>query len=551
MNNVTLDCAFGPHTDEVLKQMQDRKEYEGDNDYVEYPLPPLISTERMFSSVQEGMTPEKERAFTIAHKARTAMERGNYRDADKMAYHALSIDPLCVDAWRVFCNYMNQICEGDTVICAIRELIHFSRQFYKKEFDECDGMFYSVSYTRPYIRLLSDIAITAFQSDQLDVTIRAYEEIIRLNIHDNTGARNPLLACYLKIIGRIRRIPSTRPIRTIQQAEQLMTGQIDSETESIFEDGNLTVRWAKLCIAYLQNKNWKDIAKEEYEKNDLIFKVIFNDIDVSQIQPEDPNHPESYVEGSKSEEVRALGGMIKQAMRDWPDFVIELCKLLKGKVTQQFIEQVESETPDPESELTTEHKEQMKMIAQHFLDQGRTTLSNRQFDQAIQCFTFAKRGYFESAQPSRRFYLHAPFAVVSNRATAAAYMNMWNLVRIDTRYTLAMKPDHAKSYLRLPKIAEGFKAKQLYEIFQNIAQKVESASVKEDEEWKNLAKIAIGLTSVTAIAFAAAGILTEEKKEELIQTGIEDCFCPVNVGVEYPLLPWLNPSDIEQPIPNF
>lgn len=352
MNNITLDCAIGPHTDEAMKQMQDKKEYEGDKDYIEYELPPLISTERMFNSAREDMTPEKERAFTIAHKARTAMELGKYKDADKMAFHALTIDPLCVDAWRVFSKSMNQTCEGDTVICSLRELLYFSRQFYQKEIKECDGMFYSVSYTRPYIRILSDIAMTAFQSSQLDVTIYAYEEILRLNIRDNTGARNPLLACYLKIIGRIKRIPSTKPVRTIQHAEQLMYGKID--TESVFEDENLTVRWAKICIAYIRNKNWKDIAKEEFEKNDLIFKFVFNEID--QIQPEDPNHPDSYRSGSKSEEVRMLGGMIKEAMKDWPDFIIELCKFIKGKVSQQFIDKVNEETPDPEGELTNEQK---------------------------------------------------------------------------------------------------------------------------------------------------------------------------------------------------
>ena len=533
---------------QILQQMQSRQDYAGDDDYPQYQLPTFIYSERAFQGLQGETTPNKERAFTIANKATPAMEYGNFEDAKKMAYHALSLDPLCIDAWRVLCKILNQTCDGDTVICATREVINFSRQFFKEVFEQEDGMFYSISYTRPYMRLLSDIAYTALQSDQLDVAIYSYEEMIRLNHNDNIGARDCLLCCYLKIIGRIHCFPGTKPIRTIDQAQRLINCKFGDDP--LFESDNLTVRWANLCFAYLQKKNWKQIAKKEYEKNDLIFKVIFNDIEISKIPPASPDMPQGFVVGSKSDDVRAKGGHIKEAMKDWPNLVIDLSKLLKGKASPHFMDEVKSTAPNPPGELTSQYKQQMTTIGNQFLDQGRSTLSKRDFTQSVQNFTLAKRGFYEAAQPSRRWYLHAPFAIASNRATASYHLRMWNLLRIDTRFTITMKPDHEVSYLRLPKIAEAFQAKQLYDDFKRIVEIVQNKEMIDLDDWKNLAKTAIGLTSITAIAFAAEGKLTQELKDKLIQIGIEDSYTPVNYGLQHSILPWLKETDLERPIPN-
>ena len=114
-----------------------------------------------------------------------------------------------------------------------------------------------------------------------------------------------------------------------------------------------------------------------------------------------------------------------------------------------------------------------------------------------------------------------------------------------------MKPDHEKSYSKLPKIAEAFKAKQLVDELAEIAKIVEKKQVNSIEHWKNLADRAIGLTSITALAFAAVNKLTDEIKEELIRVGIEDCYTTVNIGPDvHPILPWLTPDDLEKPIPN-
>lgn len=543
---ITLDSSFQTIDPERLRQMQSKTSYEGDNDYTQYQLPPFTQTERMFRSGEEKNTPQRERAFTIANKATTAMETNHFDDATKMTLHALELDPLCIDGWRNLCRVLNQICDGDTIVCATREVINFARQFYKEQFDENNGMFYTMPITRPYIRTLQDIAHTSLQSEQLDVSVYTYEEILRLNHNDNNSVRDNLLSCYIKLIGRIQRFPDTKPVRTIEQAEQLINAQFGPDP--LFEEDNLTVRWAKICFAYLRNKNWQQMAKKEYEKNDLVIKILLNEIEPSQIPPSNPMYPLGCSPGNKSDEARLKTPKIKEALNDWPDFVIALHKLIKGKISSKTEEEIRSVAPDPVNDVSKNYKEQMLIIGNQFLDQGRKFLSDRNFLEAEKNFTLAKRGFYEASLPSRRCYEGIPFAVFSNRATTSFYLHIWNLLRIDTRYTLMIKPDHPRTYLRLVKLAEAFKSKQLIDDFQQIEDKVKNQQVNSMDEWKALAKTVIGLTSITAIAFAAEGILTQEKKDELIEIGIEDFYTTVNVGSEYNTLPWLGPNDFEPKI---
>ena len=516
----------------------------GDSDYPQFPLPFFITSERMFGNMTSEVSPKQERAFTIANKATTAIEQQKFEMAEKMAFHSLSIDPGCVDAWRILCKCLNPISDGDTVVCATREVMNFART--TKEVRDAiqsePGMFYSISTTRPYIRILTDLASTAIQSEQLDVAIMVYEEIIRLNYNDNTGSRDPLLACYMKLLGRIMRFPKTKFVRTFEQVEAFT--KLKLSNECIFEDDNLTVRWFNMLRAYAKKGNWKELAKAEYNKNDLMFKVAFDEICVDEIKPMSSI---GYCLGSKSEDVRAKGQMIKEALKDWPSFLIDCYKLIRKKTNNRFIQYVRENTPNPESELSREYKVKMKTIGETFLEEGRRALRGRDFLQAVQKCTFAKRGFFEAAQPSRRWYLHAPFAVVSNRSTGAAFLSMWNLVRIDTRYTLEMKPDHERSYYALFNIAEAFNAKQLVPEFKKIGEEVKANPKKTPEEWKELSQMAIGLTSIPALVLAAKNKLTNEDRERLIKVGIDDMYTTVNFGSDVvPVLPYLKESDLEK-----
>lgn len=518
----------------------------GDDDYPQYKLPALIISERSFMSIDKEIDPNIERAFTIANKGIKAIEANKLDDAKKMSYHALSLDPFCVDAWRMILNVLNQTCDGDTLVCCFREVIEFSRRFYSEEFQQ-KGNFYTIPRTRPYVRLLADFAKTALRGDQLDTAIYAYEEAIRLNYHDNMILRDPLLCCYVKIIGRISKFPKTKPVRTIDQVLRFIDSELDENP--LFNKDTLTVRWAQICFAYIQKKNWQELAKKEYSKSEYIFKVLFNEIHIPRLPPPNLEMQDGFNVDNKVIEVRAYG-YIKEAMEDWPALLIDLRRLFRGKVSTQLAEDIRLNAPNPDNDLTPLYKRQALSDAETFLGRARDSLSNRNFMQAVQLFTFAKNGYDEASIPSRRWYLHTPFAVASNRATAAYHLQMWNLLRIDSRFTLLMKPDHERTYLRLPSISKAFGAKQLDDDFNKIMRMVQNKMLNNIDDWKKLAKETIGLLALPVIAYAAAGKLTKEMKDKYIEIGIENMYVTVNYGMKQSVLPWLKETDVEPPIPD-
>lgn len=143
---------------------------------------------------------------------------------------------------------------------------HFCRPFFKDEFEKEAGNFYQLSHTRPYIRTLTDMAKTALRGDQLDAAIYAYEECLRLNRHDNIVNRDPLLCCYVKLIGRLHRHPKTTKLkRTIEQVQQFIDAILYDDV-TLFNKDTLTVRWAQICLAYIQKKTGKNLQKTSIQK---------------------------------------------------------------------------------------------------------------------------------------------------------------------------------------------------------------------------------------------------------------------------------------------
>lgn len=88
---------------------------------------------------------------------------------------------LFIDAWRMITyNLYVQHSDGSILINATRELLRFSRRFYETEFEKV-GQFYTTPSTRPYIRILCDMAKAAKHGYRLDVATYLYEEILRLD----------------------------------------------------------------------------------------------------------------------------------------------------------------------------------------------------------------------------------------------------------------------------------------------------------------------------------------------------------------------------------
>lgn len=515
----------------------------GDELYKSYHLGPMIASERMFLRMHyPDITDDQIRAFTIANKVESAIERGDIDSARKMSYHALKLDPECTDALSGLCMVMNQFADGDTVVCAYREILRAVRPFYEDVFEDGQGMFYKISNTRPYMRVLTHLGGTANNSDMLDVATYVYEEMIRLNHSDNTGARSPLACCYMKLIGRRRKHPSVRPIRTAEHLEALLTTKL-YDNDVIWSDDEPLKRWATIVLRYHRKQDWKSLVKREYEKNPVMFKVIFSEVGTDEL-PHDPSIPGFRV-GDPTDEAISSGGFIQRALLDWPDLLMEIHSMFR-KRSEKFRQFVREHTPQVTSGLASE-KGKMNIMYQMLMGQGRDCLTARKFKDAMFAFTMAKRAIVESVLPAHRWYVNAEFAIVSNRATCAAALGMWQLARIDSRYTLLMKPDHVRTYERLPKVAEAFSCSELVDRLNILLTEVKSEPEKKTaEDWRKLAQRGIGLTSLTVIIASRAGRLTEAVIDEAIAVGIEDLYTPVNVSVDvFPTLPWIQEEDME------
>ena len=489
---------------------------------------------------------KKERAFDLAEEASYALHDNDIQKASKFSFKAIRLDPDSVDGWRNLINCMKSYCDEDTVICALRETIKFTRHIFDEIITNYPGCFWGISQTRPFIRLLLELANISYESGRLDIAIYTYEEIIRLNHSDNTGVRSALLACYFMAISRLRRDPSFRPVRTFQHAEALMNANLDDE-DPLFESDNIVVRWANIVLAYERKENWQELCKKEYDKNPITFEVLFNEKALSDLEPE---FSFGYVVGVPSEDVRQHGDSIKGMMNGWPELLIQIYQLIRGDVPNKFKDDVLKAFQNAIPDVSKETKENLKSTGEMLLENGRESLKNKEFSKAYLFFTLSKRHWTDFSIPSQRAYLHMPFPVISNRATCAYFLSWFQALRVDIRFTLAIKPDHKNSYSKLVCIAKAYNAKPLIPEFEAIQNDVLQYPNKCPEEWSLLAKRTIGLLSASALNLAAKNELTEEKRAELIEVGIEDMFEPVNIRAEInPILPWLTPDDLEPPIP--
>ncbi|OHS92749.1 hypothetical protein TRFO_12295 [Tritrichomonas foetus] len=490
--------------------------------------------------LKRSMTPYQVEAFTLGNKAFAAAVLKDVQLCEKLAYQALHLDIYCIDAWRALCSSLFSTAEGDAMILALREVRAF---FIRKLRYLCylgHGQFYIDPKGRPYLRLLIDLGHVALESDLLDIAIYTYEELTRLDSENGYGTHEALAACYLKIIGRLHRFPNTQPKRDLKHLEALLNHKI--------RPGSIIARWAKIMIAWeKKEKNWEKFAIQEYSRGQYSFKIVFGEVNIDAVQTHSLYEVTSFTNLCNKVECQNYGRFLMRATLDWPNFVIDLHRVVRRNVTPQIRQYVNSNVPVPPCEVNNNYKKQMREMGDNLLNQARTQLSNRQFQQALQTSAYCKRSYIEAIQPSKRFYIDMPFAVVSNRATAAYYLGMYNLCRIDTRFTIFIKNDHDRSYNRIPKLLEFFGAKQIMPDAMRLAEKaMDKSKPKEPEEWKQMAREAIGYLSLRMIILSVHNKLTDEIKEDIFNTGIEDTYTPINVNADLvPMLPWLGPNDIE------
>jgi tetratricopeptide (TPR) repeat protein len=125
-----------------------------------------------------------------------AWEATNRRQRVALAHKALSVSPLCADAYNLLAEEAGNAEEARTLYA--RGLEAGELALGRKGFREYEGHFWGFLETRPYMRARAGLATTLLELGEEDAAIEHFRAMLKLNPNDNQGIRYLLLACLLR-----------------------------------------------------------------------------------------------------------------------------------------------------------------------------------------------------------------------------------------------------------------------------------------------------------------------------------------------------------------
>jgi hypothetical protein len=374
-----------------------------------------------------------------------------------------------------------------------------------------------------------------------ETPIPALEEGLRIDHSDPHYSRETLLFGYLKLVGR-RRCGHLLPIeRDVGDVRSLLNCHFperefplfrrEPSTPDWYNDDLRALRWADILLGFHDSDDrWKALALSEIQICPWLLRFISENEMQASLVPE-----------KSKDRVQRNGVRICDKLRccviDWPDFMDALNLLVHGTKTDKLAADA-AKLPRFLSARSRAVKRETAEFCDGLAWQARKVLGEGNYFLALQLLSVVHRFYGEMMKPTHRWYLSAPFQIVSNRALAAERLGLWNLCRHDTRETLFLRHDHWRSYERLPLICEKFEAPELREERGRWVAEMKVQKPRSDGEWAKAAARAVGLISIAAIMESKKGTLTPEKRAELARIGIDDCFTPFRFG-----------NDIMEPLP--
>ena len=126
-----------------------------------------------------------------------AWDQTNPRARVALAHKALTISPLCADAYVLL---------AEEEAKSVEEALEYYRKGVEagvqvlgpKGFKEYVGHFWGFLETRPYMRARAGLAATLNALGEVDAAISNYRDMLRLNPNDNQGIRYELASCLMK-----------------------------------------------------------------------------------------------------------------------------------------------------------------------------------------------------------------------------------------------------------------------------------------------------------------------------------------------------------------
>ncbi|MEI6613701.1 MAG: hypothetical protein WCL37_02275 [Chrysiogenales bacterium] len=127
-----------------------------------------------------------------------AWEEANDRKRVAMARKALSISPVCDDAYMLLAQEHAQTLE-EVIALYKSGVAAGERALGPEAFNDDAGHFWGILATRPYMRVRQKLAESLWLSGKREEAAAHFREMLRLNPGDNQGIRYQLMPCLIEL----------------------------------------------------------------------------------------------------------------------------------------------------------------------------------------------------------------------------------------------------------------------------------------------------------------------------------------------------------------
>ena len=444
---------------------------------------------------------------------------GDISKAKLWAKKAISVNPECTDAYLVQLLLLTQVADGETVLCGLRELLGRSEEmtaFYMNKKHRC---FYQIPRTRPYLRILMAIGCVAYATNRIDLATQTYEAVMGVNGTDAQNARHPLVSCYLILIGLVRKGQHVSLQRNCSHLAKLLKLQYDGQSVFDADTREPMKRWAAIFMSYLRkgpDDHWKRLVQDEWSLSKETVTAILDPVHVEKnpipmvlfdrdgrLFREDMILASEYYGSQKTYPM--LSGMfpsivdfttvdyLKRAIKEWPDMASDMRTLLRLEYRAENRGSLsKNEVPDDDVMKNEDCHHEIEEL----INESWTAIHEGRYRDGLDACTKAKQIVLGMIPTTERWYKHASFVIASNRATCAALLEEWELARLDSMITLMMKPDHIRTYERLPRIASAMFCPRLADYLRKFVDRVKSSPSLDDESWRKFAKMGVAFLSL-------------------------------------------------------
>jgi tetratricopeptide (TPR) repeat protein len=138
---------------------------------------------RMFPS---GRDPKRERAEDTLDQGLDLLEQGDEEEAGRYFFKSIEVDPTYADGYNHLANIAWRKGDWKQAEGLYRKALELAEPEVK---DIPKGGFWGILESRPYMRALHGLGLTAWKQGRLEEAIGIFRQMLKLNPNDNQGAR--------------------------------------------------------------------------------------------------------------------------------------------------------------------------------------------------------------------------------------------------------------------------------------------------------------------------------------------------------------------------